>query len=225
MKYIKKNNEPLEITEWKKKFKNTNGREPQYEDISHDQKHKELLKESLLSEQGKICCYCCKRIGAANSHIEHFCPKGNQKYKMMSLKYGNLMASCQGIGDKGENCGHSKGDIFDEKLLISPLNEDCEINFIFSSRGKIMATDGNVRAQYTIDALKLDTPRLNAAREAAMWESGAMDVETEEECQKLMCRFSSKDETGQYAEFCDAILYHLKEMMHCMKAKSENANQ
>lgn len=221
MKYIEKNSEPLEITEWKKKFKNINGRIPQYEDISHDQKHKELLKDSLLSEQGNICCYCCKRIGFPNSHIEHFRPKGNEKYKMLSLEYGNLLASCQGIGDKNENCGHSKGDLFDEELLISPLDKDCEENFIFNSQGKIMEADGNVRARYTIDALNLDEPRLNAAREAAMWESGAMNVETEEDCQNLIDYFSNRDEMGKYAEFCDAILYHLNKMMRRMKAISD----
>lgn len=224
MKQIQKNEEPQKIVDWKRKFKNIHGRKPQYADIDKDIEHKKVLKESLISEQGSICCYCCKRIGLTDSHIEHFRPKGSPLYGFLSLEYDNLMASCCGYKAQNENCGHSKGNEFDGNLLISPLEENCERSFEFSSRGKIKAVGGNERAKYTIDLLRLDTPMLNCAREAAMWESGAMEDITEERCLQLLDKYSSKDTYGQYAPFCDAIVYQLQKRLEHLKKRKKDLN-
>ena len=215
MKTIYKNDEPQEILQWKSKFKNKNGRVPRYSDLNEVENlpHKILLKNSLLSEQGHICCYCCKPIDTKNSHIEHIRPKERDEYRAISLEYENLLASCQGYHDREENCGHSKDNAFNEELFVSPLEENCESLFEFSNRGKIKAVDGNERAGYTIELLNLDTEQLNAARTEAMWVSGAMDELTEDECQKLLDKFQSVDERGRYAGFSDAIVYQLKKKL------------
>ena len=215
MKTIYKNDEPQEILQWKSKFKNKNGREPRYSDLNEVENlpHKILLKNSLLSEQGHICCYCCKPIDTKNSHIEHIRPKERDEYRAISLEYENLLASCQGYHDREENCGHSKDNAFNEELFVSPLEENCESLFEFSNRGKIKAVDGNERAGYTIELLNLDTEQLNAARTEVMWVSGAMDELTEDECQKLLDKFQSVDERGRYAGFSDAIVYQLKKQL------------
>jgi uncharacterized protein (TIGR02646 family) len=95
MRYIKKQEAPPEFTEWKaqenedwKPFWNskaTNFRNPQ----------KEIVHQSLLTEQGYICCYCQRRINLNNSHIEHFKPKDESCYPELSLEYTNFLASCQ----------------------------------------------------------------------------------------------------------------------------------
>ena len=215
MKTIYKNDEPQEILQWKSKFKNKNGRVPRYSDLNEVENlpHKILLKDSLLSEQGHICCYCCKPIDTKNSHIEHIRPKERDEYRAISLEYENLLASCQGYHDREENCGHSKDNAFNEELFVSPLEENCESLFEFSNRGKIKAVDGNERAGYTIELLNLDTEQLNAARTEAMWVSGAMDELTEDECQKLLDKFENVDERGRYAGFSDAIVYQLKKQL------------
>lgn len=215
MKTIYKNDEPQEILQWKSKFKNKNGRVPRYSDLNEVENlpHKILLKNSLLSEQGHICCYCCKPIDTKNSHIEHIRPKERDEYRAISLEYENLLASYQGYHDREENCGHSKDNAFNEELFVSPLEENCESLFEFSNRGKIKAVDGNERAGYTIELLNLDTEQLNAARTEAMWVSGAMDELTEDECQKLLDKFQSVDERGRYAGFSDAIVYQLKKQL------------
>ena len=215
MKTIYKNDEPQEILQWKSKFKNKNGRVPRYSDLNEVENlpHKILLKNSLLSEQGHICCYCCKPIDTKNSHIEHIRPKEREEYRAISLEYENLLESCQGYHDREENYGHSKDNAFNEELFVSPLEENCESLFEFSNRGKIKAVDGNERAGYTIELLNLDTEQLNAARTEAMWVSGAMDELTEDECQKLLDKFQSVDERGRYAGFSDAIVYQLKKQL------------
>lgn len=193
MKRIYKNDEPQEILQWKSKFKNKNGRVPRYSDLNEVENlpHKIFLKNSLISEQGHICCYCCKPIDTKNSHIEHIRPKERDEYRAISLEYENLLASCQGYHDREENCGHSKDNVFNEKLFVSPLEENCESLFEFSDRGKIKATDGNERAAYTIEILNLDTEQLNAARTEAMWVSGAMDELTEDECRNYWINFKA----------------------------------
>ncbi|MFQ6824399.1 MAG: GDP-mannose 4,6-dehydratase [Agathobacter sp.] len=109
-----------------------------------------------------------------------------------------------------------RGDICD-KVLVAELFDkydfDYVINFEFSSRGKIKAVDGNQRAVYTIDKLNLDTGALNAAREAAMWESGAMQDITEERCLFLLDKYERADKDGKYAGYSDAIIYHLKKRL------------
>lgn len=215
MKRIYKNDEPQEILQWKSKFKNKNGRVPRYSDLKEVENlpHKIFLKNSLISEQGHICCYCCKPIDTKNSHIEHIRPKERNEYRAISLEYENLLASCQGYHDREENCGHSKDNAFNEELFVSPLEENCESLFEFSNRGKIKAVDGNERAGYTIELLNLDTEQLNAARTEAMWVSGAMDELTEDECRRLLDKFQSVDERGRYAGFSDAIVYQLKKQL------------
>lgn len=215
MKTIYKNDEPQEILQWKSKFKNKNGRVPRYSDLNEVENlpYKIFLKNSLISEQGHICCYCCKPIDTKNSHIEHIRPKERDEYRAISLEYENLLASCQGYHDREENCGHSKDNAFNEKLFVSPLEENCESLFEFSDRGKIKAADGNERAAYTIEILNLDTEQLNAARTEAMWVSGAMDELTEDECQRLLDKFQSVDERGRYVGFSDAIAYQLKKQL------------
>lgn len=215
MKTIYKNDEPQEILQWKSKFKNKNGRVPRYSDLNEVENlpHKIFLKNSLISEQGHICCYCCKPIDTKNSHIEHIRPKERNEYRAISLEYENLLASCQGYHDREENCGHSKDNAFNEELFVSPLEENCESLFEFSDRGKIKAVDGNERAGYTIELLNLDTEQLNAARTEAMRVSGAMDELTEDECQKLLDKFENVDERGRYAGFSDAIVYQLKKQL------------
>ena len=188
---------------------------PRYSDLNEVENlpHKIFLKNSLISEQGHICCYCCKPIDTKNSHIEHIRPKERNEYRAISLEYENLLASCQGYHDREENCGHSKDNAFNEELFVSPLEENCESLFEFSDRGKIKAVDGNERAGYTIELLNLDTEQLNAARTEAMWVSGAMDELTEDECQKLLDKFENVDERGRYAGFSDAIVYQLKKQL------------
>ena len=67
MKYIKKGDSPAKFEQWKIDFKDRTGREPVYLDLKGSIKRD--LKETLLKEQGYICCYCMCRIASYDSHI------------------------------------------------------------------------------------------------------------------------------------------------------------
>lgn len=210
MLYIQKEKEPEQVTQWKKKFKHVHKRKPSYDDIQQTVE-KGILKSALIREQKGLCCYCCGRLAEDDAHIEHFKPKGLQRYAPLSLDYQNLHASCMGEKKDGRHCGHSKGNRFDETLLISPLDPACEGRFAFKTDGRIAPMnpedDG---ANYTIELLSLCDKRLCKAREAAMWEAGVFTFETDQEKEALIEMFSMPDQDGFRAPYSDAVLYHLR---------------
>lgn len=117
MKHIVKQEEPQKFLDWK----NLAGEnwQPTYGGLSGYPK--KALKNSLMAEQGYICCYCERRLTDNESHIEHFRPQSDPAVD--PLDYRNLLCSCQNQLNKGEprHCGNKKEDWFDEHLLVSPL--------------------------------------------------------------------------------------------------------
>lgn len=54
-----------------------------------------VLRHSLLTEQGHICCYCGQRIFFdRNIRLEHLNPR--EKFPEATFTYENLLASCAG---------------------------------------------------------------------------------------------------------------------------------
>ncbi|MDF5728863.1 MAG: TIGR02646 family protein [Rhizonema sp. PD38] len=88
MKHIKKSQEPSSLTQWKQKL---GSRTPDWKSFSQPVKNE--VYQSLLQEQGYICCYCSRPISRQNCHIEHFKPKS--VYRNLTFDYTNLIASCQ----------------------------------------------------------------------------------------------------------------------------------
>ena len=73
MKKINKQESPQWFEDWKKNFKLENSREPHYKnDFSTDDidgvNRRRKLRECLVDEQGKICCYCMRKISTGSSH-------------------------------------------------------------------------------------------------------------------------------------------------------------
>ena len=121
-----------------------------------------------MREQGFICCYCESLVTTIDSHVEHFRPK--EGFTDLQLDYGNLHCSCQQDPAPGEprHCGHRKGSWFDEELLVSPLDPNCEERFTYTANGDIFPRPNDRAAQTTIDRLGLNLPKLNALRAAAV---------------------------------------------------------
>lgn len=118
MKFIKKKErEPQRFTDWK--ALSNEEWQPAYHELSG--RVKKDVVDSLLDEQGSLCCYCGQQISASTSHVEHFRPQS--RFPEKELEYVNLHVSCQKVRKKQmpEYCGIAKGDWFDEELTISPL--------------------------------------------------------------------------------------------------------
>lgn len=99
--------EPVRFTNWKNKVATLTGRIATYEDLKDYEYF--MLKKSLVEEQGFICCYCERRIGAnkklTDCDIEHFMPRNPDSSmpvaqqaicRAAQLDYFNMFASCEG---------------------------------------------------------------------------------------------------------------------------------
>jgi uncharacterized protein (TIGR02646 family) len=99
------------------------------------------LKESLIKEQGYLCCYCGQKINLDDSHIEHF--RSQSDFNELSIEYDNLFISC--IKDPPVNnlkyCGHAKKNVFNEELYLSPFDIDCESKFDYDLIGIVDSQD------------------------------------------------------------------------------------
>lgn len=165
MKRIIKGSQPREFTQWKlsdpMKHRPNWNRVPKYV--------KQTIHQSLLQEQGFLCCYCENSVNHEESHIEHFRPRiSNREFQ---LDYDNLLVSCQRELSKGvpRHCGHSKGSWFDGDLLISPLAVDCENRFFFTANGDVFARrPDDEGAETTIRKLCLNIRKLRSLRAAAV---------------------------------------------------------
>lgn len=165
MKRIKKGLEPLAFSQWKA-LENDDWK-PSYGDLSGAVK--KAVTDSLMQEQGNICCYCEQAITPSDSHIEHLNPQ--EHAEALALDYGNMLRSCQNRLKKGQprHCGNAKGSWYEAKHFISPLMQGCEERFAFDGFGNIQpASETDTAAAITIQTLALDIPKLNTARREAL---------------------------------------------------------
>lgn len=212
MKHIKKSPEPSRLTQWKQKL---GSRTPDWKSFSQPVKNE--VYESLLQEQGYICCYCSRPISRKNCHIEHFKPKS--VYRNLTFEYTNLIASCQGEDENKPrvpvHCGHTKRAWFDEELMVSPLDPNCEDFFKYSGFGEILPTDDldkRAAAKTTIEKLALDINKLRKLRRVAI-DAALQTVQdlTDAEIQQFAQAYQQLDGEGRYTPFCDVIVYTLKQ--------------
>ncbi|MCA8082697.1 retron system putative HNH endonuclease [Burkholderia cenocepacia] len=165
MKHFAKGQSPKSFEDWKNQA-NDNW-QPSYDLLANPEKQD--LHQTLLAEQGWVCCYCGRETNVGSSHIEHFRPQ--HSYEELELQFENLHASCLRQMDPRAplHCGHAKKNDFDENRFISPLDPSCETRFSFSALGGIIPSDAmDERAIYMIDLLQLNSPVLQALRSEAI---------------------------------------------------------
>jgi len=207
MKYIKKNHEPESFKNWKN-LKNEDWH-PIYSNLQNPEKKK--VFESLLDEQGYICCYCERELKNNDYHIEHFKPKDKNKFPKFQLDYNNLLCSCQRNTNHGAplHCGNSKGNWFNDELLISPLDSDCESKFIYTGDGHIKPSDKNVSSVVTtIKKLQLDIDKLVDLRKKAI-EPFIDENLNDDDLRNFINGYlaEKEDNSGKYNEFFTTIKY------------------
>ncbi len=158
MKRIIKNEPPEEWRKFVKKHPKF-----QYKDLNKEKNGMELrqlLKSSLIEEQGGLCCYCSRQIevGENSSHNEHL--KSRNDYPNESMNYQNIVASC----NSSTTCGKYKDKKSITEEYVSPLEDNCEENFSWNTAGTIFGN--NERAKRTIDLLQLNQQSLKESRSA-----------------------------------------------------------
>ena len=206
MIYIRKSPSPDSFENWKR----TN-RQREFGALKGQPKTD--LKNSLISEQKGLCCYCCARISRDNSHIEHIKPKGNRKWRNLRFSYKNLLASCDGFDDYGITCGHNKDEWYDEELFISPLEEDCESHFTYSLDGRIFgACDDDKKASETIKRLYINSYELITARKAVI-DSILGDSSIYENLEAELDWYNTPGDNGQLESFHNVIIFTLEHLL------------
>ena len=201
MKHVSKGQSPREFEEWKASAHAD--WQPTYADLQNPQKR--VLHGSLLAEQGWVCCYCGRRIGQADSHIEHFQPQ--ELRPDLALSYDNLHASCLRDTQPGVplHCGHAKGGRFDEALHLSPLDPGCESRFVYTMSGEIAPQEpADLRASYMVDLLKLDIPFLRNRRQEVLgqvFDAEFLSGATQEDLCRLRDGFRTFDAERQVPDF------------------------
>lgn len=167
MKHIVKKGEPASFSVWKAAHPGA-----VYKDLNLlvNRSVKADLKQSLLDEQGYICCYCEREVAENTSHIEHFKPKDSRlPYTHLQLDYTNLHACCNlyASSTAPRICGVKKDNVYDARL-ISPLEPDCASHFVYAYDGSVAPVAGDMRAVYTIRLLGLNSAFLQAMRKAVI---------------------------------------------------------
>lgn len=134
-------------------------------------KGKKAVTKFLLSAQYYLCAYSEVRPDLLNlgTHIEHIEPKSTNPAR--TFDYANLVLNAlssdnlRKLNRADVFGGHAKLNTYDATLFVSCLQPDCAKYFVYLSNGiiepsqKLEQTD-QVRAQYTIDLLNLNSPYL-----------------------------------------------------------------
>lgn len=235
MQYIQKNPEPPELTQWRETQLDLGINFTYKYDFQNPEKA--ITRQSLLDEQGWICCYCCKRISKETSHIEHFDPQSGSD-PILTVTYSNMLASCGPLerepADKTKSvkwpkhCGHQRGREHEHEdedghekipenaaLPIGPhLDPDCESYFTYTSNGEIKAAEGHPRSEdatTVIKILSLNDPEVVEGRKRVLQ---ALQGLTPADAQILWERSQKKDSNGQFRTFCPVALDYLRKYFH-----------
>lgn len=211
MRRIVKGPEPEDVRLWRE----ANAAVPQ--NLTYDNMPKIGAKRQMLVEQGYLCAYTMQRISTVDDcHIEHVVPRSQYPQDPeVQISYGNLLACCPsntpghprkrgkypyGAEEKGQT------RVFDSNF-VSPLRDDVELRFRYSSDGSVTHLNNDGPAESTIGILRLNHDQLIELRKAAIDER-VLDLEpglSAQEAQELSQAVLIPDASGRISEFCLAI--------------------
>ncbi|MGO9376020.1 MAG: TIGR02646 family protein [Syntrophobacteraceae bacterium] len=130
---------------------------------------KEGLRNSLITEQRGLCCYCMGRIrnGPTVMKIEHW--QSQTRYPAEQLKYHNLLGACLGGGrqpPKLQHCDTCKGK---RDLRFNPAepNHHIETRIWYGADGSIGSEEADFNTQLS-DVLNLNLRVLQNSRKGML---------------------------------------------------------
>jgi uncharacterized protein (TIGR02646 family) len=180
---------------------------------------KDELRESLLAEQGHICCYCMQRISADRMKIEHW--QSQDEYEELQLDYNNLLGACeggQGSPSHLQHCDTKKGNT---EITINPLDNhrNCEDVIRYLGNGEISDDDITINNELNQvlnlnmqtltnnrkEVLELVLKQLKSQHSKGDW--------TEAILNKKIQQWSDRQKDGKYKPYCQIVIYHLKKKL------------
>ena len=217
MKHIIKRSSP-ELRRWFKGQPIVDGRRinVSYDDMPPDVK--EAVKQSLLDEQGGLCCYTGIRMDEDKSHIEHLKPQSrcvdHEDVDHEDVDYANLLAAYP-----SNECpfgARAKDEWYDVQLLVSPLDKRCESCFRFDLSGGIKPANENDPAVIeTIRRLCLDHGSLTEMRKQAINKALFPRSHRRSEAQlyKITQSYCARNTRRQFPHFCFVIQQTAQELL------------
>jgi uncharacterized protein (TIGR02646 family) len=219
VKFIRKGRKPAVLA----KFERKNATTPQvvtYGGLAGPDRAE--LTKRLLHEQGRLCAYTMRRIGAvdaagaADFHVEHIRPQS--LHPRLQLDYRNIILCAPGRShcEWGARC-KDNADV-EESNFLSPLRRDCETRLSFRVDGAVRAeSETDEAAKSTISLLNLNHRELIAERSAALRSFGLFDDSTQalagksmkplggKAAERLSQRICEPNSDGEFEPFCVAI--------------------
>lgn len=177
---------------------------------------KDDLRQSLVSEQRGICCYCMQRIRPSDQKmkIEHW--KCQSNYSNQQLNYSNLLAACkggEGRRSKDQHCDTKKQN-FDLTYCPSKTTHNVELHLKYLGDGTIVSGDSAMSDDIN-RVLNLNEARLVKNRkkvlEAFQERLGKKRVTTAA-LQRELAKWNG-DSGGDLDPFCQVIVYYLRKKL------------
>jgi uncharacterized protein (TIGR02646 family) len=246
MRWIKKNNEPRELIQWR--VSNANDINFGYDLMRQDKDVTKAVTESLVKEQGWLCAYSGIRIKGyeevevngtkydrCDCHIDHVKAQTYCGFEE-TVSYTNMVASYPGPNAKHKTPfgGEQKGNwpnykIGEQALFVSPLDQSCKNRFLFNLKGEIKHKSGDTAAETTIVKLGLNDDELKKLRKGAI--QGTLGLKNNlpiKDARNRLRKLQSQNE-GILEPFCfvlvQALEKHIERLEYIAASKSKARNK
>lgn len=173
-------------------------------------KAKNVLRQSLLEEQGFICAYCMGRINNRTSKIEHI--KSQSKHSDLQLHYDNMVACCKDETTEMQHCDTSKGNqeisfsLFDE-AFIKTLQYGTKDGEITSSNTQ---WDKEIKEILRLNAAILKANRSEVLKAITQWLGNSKGEAVKSDVQHKLTAYINKDVEGKKKPYCGIVIWYLK---------------
>lgn len=233
MKYINNRKiEPSQLTEYRETTPNAT-----YDGLGTDVK--DIIRDSLLDEQGYICAYCMCRIdNSSECTIEHYIsqrhhsesPFSEDEHKRQSLLYSNMSGVCK---NNSEHCDKHRGNTPLE--ILDPHKPSCEELISYDFNGHIKPSGRDIeKVQKDICTLGLDCDKLVEFRRTVwdeIWGRFKKKHERKDWSRELFLEYAQKYRTkerkrhdiSRFHAYCNFIVWgfeyyaeNYKQYKHCI---------
>ncbi|MGN0604829.1 MAG: retron system putative HNH endonuclease [Oscillospiraceae bacterium] len=200
---------------------------------------KEIVRQSLLKEQGHLCAYCMCRIprndvcaGIAPIRLEHLVSRNPKDGRDIGqgLDYNNLLAVCNGNTASSDfkrksidlTCDVHKGNTDLHK--VNPCIPETLESIFYYVDGRIDATDPDVRADL-LDTLNLNCPKspIVSEREAALSALMSNMDEVQEDELINYCKIRLKafqDEQENKTPYQGILIWYLESLLKTLTSSN-----